>query len=356
MNAVEKEIEAIATRTGDVSAEEIRKIMLGEDLIKVSKSDVETLFNMKGLKRKIAFSVAPILNSVEIAKITMITLLTVAVQVLMFVTLPVNHLVAGYVFLGALAAMYLIIGGGIVVDESDFENEVPFDIKTPIGSFLSIGMCGAIVVGSIITIILGPEVSKVSATADLLAVLHGAMLLGNLILLRSLYRAFREFADDAIDLKYEQTRLYETSYYSGRKSEIYKDKQLEETIAYFIRSNNIPKSVGYNLMNHAETGKYAAIEFVHPILDTQKYDANQKMKRAIARDPAVLLVRYDNDARYMVGAWDIQGDQDAIMEKLKANNDAQIKAIGDVASRISQKAKNALLKAMKEKTNLIHGA
>lgn len=353
MNTVDKEIETMATRTGDVSAEEIRKIMLGEDLIKVSKSDIETLFNMNGLKRKIAFSVAPILNSVDIAKKTMLALLAVGVQVLMLATLPVNVLVAEYVFLGSMALMYLIVGIGVLAEESDFDDEVPFDVKTPIGSFLSIGMCGAILVGSITAIILGPDVAKVSPSADLLAVLHGAMLLGNLILLRSLYRSFREFADDAIDLTYDQTRLYETSYYSG-KTEFYKNKQLEETVANFIRFNNIPQSVGYNLMNHAETGKYTAIEFVHPVLDTQKYDANQKIKRAIARDPAVLLVRHNE--RYMVGAWDIQGDQEAIMEKLKERNDAQIKAVGDVASRISKKAKNALLRAMKEKTNLIHGA
>lgn len=133
MNTIEKEIETLATRTGDVSAEEIRKIILGEDLIKVSKSDVETLFNLNGLKRKIAFSIAPILNSITIAKISMVTMLCIGIQVLMLATLPVNSLIATYVFLGSVAFMYGIIGGGVIAGDSDFDGEVPFDTDTPIG-------------------------------------------------------------------------------------------------------------------------------------------------------------------------------------------------------------------------------
>lgn len=352
MNTIEKEIETLATRTGDVSAEEIRKIILGEDLIKVSKSDVETLFNINGLKRKIAFSIAPILNSISIAKISMSTMLSIGIQVLMLATLPVNSLIATYVFLGSLAFMYGIIGGGVIAGDSDFDDEVPFDTDTPIGSMLSIGMCAVISVGSIVAIVLGPEIAKTGPLGDILAVVHGLLFLGNLLLLRCWYRASHEFADDAVELKYDSTRLYTSNYHHNDVK--YTTEQIKNTVSDFIQIHGIPKSVGYNLMNHAETGKYTSIEFVHPVLDTRKYDANQKLKREIARDPAVLLVR--NDERYMVGAWDIQGDQEAIMEKLKASNDEKIKAVGDVASRISMKAKTALLKAMKEKTNMAQRA
>lgn len=325
------------SRTGDVDASEIERIMRGEDLIRVDNDDILDLFDINGLRRKIALTLTPVLHSTNLMRDMLfgLTLLIGAIVYAMIV--PMTASVAAQTITGAIACIAGVMSINTLF--SDDKNIKPTQM-------LSRVIIGAVI--SSVTAIVAFKVLPSSGLGDTPLFKEVMKVLGltalcvfSLFKFKDLYRKCFRFAEAAVSIRSDSYTI------NGRTRNGSWDDNL--TPEQFAQRHDIPDSIKYSLLNHVEDTKYNQMIFCKPVLDLNKYDANEKMKREVARDPAVLLS--DGKHMYLVGAWDIAEDHQAIMAEANVSNQVKIHEATDLADRLGKKAKQELLGALKAKAN-----
>ena len=320
-------------KQGTVTQDEINSIIRGEDLIEVNNEDLENLFGIKALRRKIMLTMTPAFHDSNLTNrfigAVIFALGSVALGTLTSANVALTIEITGWI---ACTIMTIVTGFLIFNDSSDnVKDTLIFTGGMAIGATLS-GVV-AYYAGTIIPepLFLTEESAPAIWWSIALAITVSSF--GGMAIY--LYRQFSSFAKNAVELYYDVSYINDTEQ---------RQKMLNGWADSMIRCGNmIPDAVRYNLLAHGVDSKYTRVEFVKPVLDLRKY-SNEKKRQRLARDPAVVL-RDSAGVCFLVGAWDIKGDAEHIIAEAKKQTTDVVRS---VSKRLSSASKRNLLNTIKK--------
>ncbi len=323
-------------KRGTVSQEEIDNIIRGEDLIEVDNADLENLFGINALRRKIMWTMTPAFHDSDITtRFIGAIIFAIGAIVLASFTSASVALSVSLVGWTACAVTSIRTAFSIFNDSSDNVKDT-FKYTGGMAIAATIAGVSAYYAGKYIPQELLNNVD--SGFIIFWSIATAVSLLCFIGFSVYLYGTFKKFAKSAVDLSQK------SDYIDGGIDEEDRRKMLDGWCNHLIRrGNSIPDAVRYNLLAHGIDPTYRRVEFVKPQLDLRKY-SDEKERQKLARDPAIIL-RDHNDRRFLVGAWDIKGDAEQIITEAKKQTKEVVRS---VASRISAASKRDILNTIKK--------
>lgn len=328
METLTQTLTVAEVKQGTVTQDEINSIIRGEDLIEVNNEDLENLFGITALRRKIMLTMTPAFHDSDLTTrfigAVIFALGSVAVGTLTSANVALTIAITGWI---ACTIMTIVTGFLIFNDSSD---NVKDTLIFTGGMAISATLSGVVAyyAGTFI-----PEPLSESAILWSIALAITVSSFGGMAIY--LYRQFSSFAKNAVELYYDVSYINDTEQ---------RQKMLNGWADSMIRCGNmIPDAVRYNLLAHGVDSKYTRVEFVKPVLDLRKY-SNEKERQRLARDPAVVL-RDSAGVRFLVGAWDIKGDAEHIITEAKKQTTDVVRS---VSKRLSSASKRNLLNTIKK--------
>lgn len=335
METLTQTLTVAEVKQGTVTQDEINSIIRGEDLIEVNNEDLENLFGIKALRRKIMLTMTPAFHDSDLTTrfigAVIFALGSVALGTLTSANVALTIAITGWI---ACAIMTIVTGFLIFNDSSDnVKDTLIFTGGMAIGATLS-GVvayyAGTFIPEPLLSGENGPAIWWSIALAITVSSFGGMAIY--------LHSQFSSFATNAVELHYDDSRI------DHRNDTEQRQEMLNNWAEYMIkRGNMIPDAVRYNLLAHGVDQKYTHVEYVKPVLDLRKY-SNEKERQRLARDPAVVL-RDRAGIRFLVGAWDIKGDAEHIIAEAKKQTTDVVRS---VSKRLSSASKRNLLNTIKK--------
>jgi hypothetical protein len=321
----------VKIRSDLVSAEEIEQIMKGSELVRITKNEIEDLFEIGKLRLKLALSTVPIKNSLTVMKFAFgIALSSLFLVPSLFAESVIGSLMIGFgVGFGSVGVIVFFASLMMIFDAN---NKKEMAEKIPL--FVTSLILGA---ASFMFFWLAPHVSS----RDDIGIAGSTLsTFGSAGLLFCTYLYFSEV------VKYSLTCLtLKDERLSGWN--IPRDRTEKNLLRYFtVKFPNAPKGVLCNLAYHFSNGYFDNVHYY--TIGFDKDAVSKKQARILAADPAITVEK--NGIEYFVGAWDIQTDISEIKKQIEVED--KKKPEMSIRERLKDSEFKKLLKEMKKQTNL----
>lgn len=321
----------VKIRSDLVSAEEIEQIMKGSELVRITKNEIEDLFEIGKLRLKLALSTVPIKNSLTVMK----SAIGIALSSLLLIPSLFAESVIGSLMIGfgvGFGSVGVIVFFASLMMIFDANNKKEMAERIPL--FVTSLILGA---ATFMFFWLAPHVSSRDDIGFAGSVFST---FGSSGLLFCTYMYFSEvFKYSLTCLTLKDERL------SGWN--IPKDRTEINLLKYFTEKfPNAPKGVLCNLAYHFSNGYFDNVHYY--TIGFDKDAVSKKQARILAADPAITVEK--NGIEYFVGAWDIQTDISEIKKQIEVED--KKKPEMSIRERLKDSEFKKLLKEMKKQTNL----
>ena len=337
---------------GTVSKSEIDDIMNGGELLRVTKEDLENLFGIASMRKKMAFSLAPIVNDSGIGLFFGWAVLATMVA-------------AGFLFYAEFGKTLLAILGMVTILASSIGGLVAFVAASGMKKgYSALGMVFLGFAGIATACGVGYGLSELHQSqisdgsnfgifASCVSIVMGVV--GGICFWKYVSRV-GEYAKQSLTLSFSMHE-FRNRYYDTEDAIMKASTSYEQMYAY-LKSNfsqrysDVPDSVWMNLANQIHIqhpSNVGGFAYVSPKFDPDALK-NEERRRKLAADPAIVLVK--GNEMFLIGAWDIAGDAEKIAKAVSTSVKSSVDNVKrDIRERLSNNEVQRLLKAMKAKTN-----